>query len=900
MTPSKLARSSLTSTAPIRGTKAHQSQPKTGGAAARLLAVIALSTCAMMTAHAAIPPQERAVLQDIYTYTDGDNWFPPSRTGWNGAPGTECQWQGIACNADGDSVIAVRLVGAELFGSLPPLNGLPNLEVFDVRGVGSNHNDLYGFIPELSSLHKLQEFRAGNNFMTGNIPSLEGLGDLRIFECYQCQLGGNIPSLNGLHELEFFNVSRNQLTGSLPALTGLNKLVYFDAKENHLTGTLPPLVGLTRLDSFFAYSNMLSGDVPDLIGLPELTHYSVGRNLLDGRIGILSDLPKLVSFDVSRNLLTGSLPSLDGLSSLQVLDAARNRLSGNVPDLSAASALNGFFIQFNQLEGSLPLPPASLVAAAQGGGSPASATICPNRLNPASTPPSSADLDWNTATRTTPWSRDCVADPLWPTSISVTTSLNPALSGQPVTFTTKVWGADPTGTVTLTTQSHRPPTESNPVITLCENVPLQGSMATCTYSDLPGSPSTYLVFADYSGDSQNSPIVSYPNSPAAVINVNYGPISVSTTANPAQVDEPVDITGVAWPGDEDERPMYFYDGSTLLCGAVPVHDVEGRMTGHCVIQFAAPGRHSILVTREQLNYQIPSDGFVPLIQNVTAHVPFDANQFALTGSWYNPITSGQGVQVVVYPDHSGTGIGLLAGSWFTYDADGNQQWLVLQGDLTRAHGSTYDLPVGQATGGNFASPPIVAASIIGTASITFHDCTHFSLTFSLDDGRAGTIPMVRLTRTSACSTTVPATPPQEMPENYGDVLHSGAWYDPETSGQGIMVDVVPSQSVFAASWFTYVPRADPSTGASRQRWFGLQSNTYRPGDLNLAGVPIIVASGGLFNQPSTITRTQVGTADVEFTSCTSMTLHYTFTEGEFSGLSGSIIERAIAPVPGCP
>ncbi|MCB1738798.1 MAG: hypothetical protein KDK91_00390, partial [Gammaproteobacteria bacterium] len=82
------------------------------------------------------------MLHDIYTHTDGDNWFPPSRTGWNGAPGTECQWQGITCNADGDSVIAVRLVGAELFGSLPPLNGLPNLEVFDVRGVGSNHNDL--------------------------------------------------------------------------------------------------------------------------------------------------------------------------------------------------------------------------------------------------------------------------------------------------------------------------------------------------------------------------------------------------------------------------------------------------------------------------------------------------------------------------------------------------------------------------------------------------------------------------------------------------------------------------------------------------------------------------------------------------------------------------------------
>lgn len=870
------------------------------------LAILAWALLAATAAQAAIPASERTVLANLYSYTDGSNWFPLARSGWNGPPGTECSWYGITCNAQGNSVIAVRLAGSSLYGSLPPLSGLPNLEVFDVRasapGGFATGNLLYGRIPQLSGLTKLQEFRAGNNFMSGGIPALDGLNNLRVFECPLCGLGGGIPALNNLPKLEVFDVSGNQLTGTIPAIAGMSELSYFHAGGNHLDGAIPDLSGLQNLDSFLVNNNLLTGGTPDLIGLPRLKWFYASGNFLDGQLGALQNLPNLVWLEVGGNLLTGNLPSLDTVPMLQRFSVGANRLTGPVPDLSGVSDLIWFDVGFNQLEGSLPTVPPALLAAAGTNGSYGSARVCPNAMTPASIPPTSTDLDWNIATAFSPWSQDCVPDPLWKTRLSVVSDRNPAIAGQPFTLSIKVWGMNPSGTVTLVASSGRPPAENNPVIALCEDIPLVNSRATCTVSDLPADNSTYRILARYSGDAQNAPIdhgLDFSVSNVALLDVHYGPMVLTSTADSAQVGQPVDLVAAAWPGDEDDSPLFFYDGRVLLCGDVPVHARDGQMIGHCVTRFTTPGPHSIFVLRDLFNFLIPGGGFVPLIQNVVATAPFDANQFSLSGSWYDPATSGQGLQIEVFPDHAGNGAGLLFGNWFTFDQSGNPQWLVLQGNLSRSHGNSYDLQVGQGAGGNFDAPPIVPASVIGTASLTFHDCAHVTLTFALDDGRNGTIPHVRLTNPSACSASVPATPPAGEPAHYNDVLHSGAWYDPATSGQGLMVDIVPSQNTFFAAWFTFAPTSSASAGSTRQRWFILQVNDYTPGDLALRSVPIIATTGGVFNQPSTVVREQVGTADVTFTSCSSMTLAYSFTGGEFSGLSGTISEHAIVANPAC-
>ena len=370
------------------------------------------------------------------------------------------------------------------------------------------------------------------------------------------------------------------------------------------------------------------------------------------------------------------------------------------------------------------------------------------------------------------------------------------------------------------------------------------------------------------------------------------------------------MVGPVPPGTNENFDVTFYDTSaggmnpngipgTLLCTNVPAPLVGSQWVGHCVTSFDTIGTHVLVASSGTApDIVITTD---ELDEEVTAPVAFDANQFALTGSWYNPATSGQGLELQVYPDWNGAGDGLLFGGWFTYDTQGNQQWVTLQGNLAASHGASYDLGIYLNTGGTFDAPPITTAVADGTATLTFYDCTDAALTYSFTDGRSGTIPYVRLSNTTGCSSADPAVTPMPLPANYNDVLHSGAWYNPATSGQGMNVDIIPSQTTFFATWYTYAPLAvsGAETGLAGQRWFSLQSNAYTPGDLTLADVPIYSNTGGIFNQPSAVTSTQVGTANIAFISCTAMTLDYTFTAGEFSGLSGSIDEQSAAAPPGC-
>ena len=202
------------------------------------------------------------------------------------------------------------------------------------------------------------------------------------------------------------------------------------------------------------------------------------------------------------------------------------------------------------------------------------------------------------------------------------------------------------------------------------------------------------------------------------------------------------------------------------------------------------------------------------------------------------------------------------------------------------------------SGGNFDAPPVTTAVNYGSATMTFYDCSHATLHYTFLDGRNGTIPYTRLTGPSACTTAVPAVVLQTLPPNYNEVLHSGNWFNPATSGQGLVLDIVPAQNAFVLTWYTYSPQSEVLTGETAQRWFSIQS-AYAPGDLNLTGLPIYVTSGGIFNDSTPISYSQVGTADVTFVSCNKMTLHYTFTSGELAGRSGTIDEQTIAPVAGC-
>jgi Leucine-rich repeat (LRR) protein len=305
---------------------------------ARLVAALGLALAAL-SAHAAIPESERAVLLALYSGTNGANWT--IKTNWvdangaPGAPGTECTWYGITCNADQSHVTEIRMFGNNLAGTLPvTLNDLRSL-----RSLELTNNQLTGSIPSLAGLTALQDFFADNNRLEGTIPSLTELVALRYFYASRNQLTGSIPSLTELRALREFSVRNNRLTGTLPSLAGMNELLQFVAGFNQLRGAIPPLTGLTELVRFDVYGNQLTGLIPLLTEVPALQYFAVGYNQLTGTIPELTGLTALLEFQANENQLTGPIPSLEGLSNLQIFRVETNQLSGTIPAVPSPNGL---------------------------------------------------------------------------------------------------------------------------------------------------------------------------------------------------------------------------------------------------------------------------------------------------------------------------------------------------------------------------------------------------------------------------------------------------------------------------------------------------------------------------------------------------------------------------------
>lgn len=207
----------------------------------------------MVPAGAAIPAAERAALVALYGATDGDaSWT--NKTGWNGAPGSECAWFGIACDATGEHVTRIQLQGNRLTGTLPDLSALASLRQFYVF-----NNELTGPIPDMSALTQLQRFNARTNNLTGPIPDLSALASLVSFNVSDNDLIGPIPNLSALPSLRLFQAGQNQLTGPIPDLSPMTALEDFRVSFNQLTGPIPDVSGLGALKVFDVGSNQLTG-----------------------------------------------------------------------------------------------------------------------------------------------------------------------------------------------------------------------------------------------------------------------------------------------------------------------------------------------------------------------------------------------------------------------------------------------------------------------------------------------------------------------------------------------------------------------------------------------------------------------------------------------------------------
>jgi hypothetical protein len=114
------------------------------------------------------------------------------------------------------------------------------------------------------------------------------------------------------------------------------------------------------------------------------------------------------------------------------------------------------------------------------------------------------------------------------------------------------------------------------------------------------------------------------------------------------------------------------------------------------------------------------------------------------------------------------------------------------------------------------------------------------------------------------------------------VLNAGlndAWYYPDTSGQGFFVTVFPDLGKVSLAWFTYDTELSPidafaNLGDAGHRWMTALGRI----DGNRAVMNIVLTSGGIFDTPGEIQRTDPpgsdGTLTLTFDSCNSGTVEY--------------------------
>lgn len=131
----------------------------------------------------------------------------------------------------------------------------------------------------------------------------------------------------------------------------------------------------------------------------------------------------------------------------------------------------------------------------------------------------------------------------------------------------------------------------------------------------------------------------------------------------------------------------------------------------------------------------------------------DLNQRGLSGTWYNPQTSGQGFVMEVAPDFYGSGKGALFAGWYTYDtsAAGGQRWYTLQGQVSSGS-PTATIPIYFSHGGAFDVGGTVSTEVVGQTTLSLSDCNHAVLKYVFSDGsgRSGTVPLTRLLTNPTC------------------------------------------------------------------------------------------------------------------------------------------------------
>jgi len=191
--------------------------------------------------------------------------------------------------------------------------------------------------------------------------------------------------------------------------------------------------------------------------------------------------------------------------------------------------------------------------------------------------------------------------------------------------------------------------------------------------------------------------------------------------------------------------------------------------------------------------------FLGAVQTVNSEESEFQIEPGLTGHWFNPDRSGEGLVLEVLDAER------ILLYWFTYDEEGNQRWML---DVGRIQEDTvFFETLTTANNGRFG-PNLPNSNLtleeVGTAQIQFLDCNNAVFQFDAF-GQQIEYELQRLSQTMAagCSP-INGVLGQPVKSYAGE---TGSWFDPDDSGEGFTLQWL-SQNQALIVWFTFDPNGN--------------------------------------------------------------------------------------------
>ncbi|MFU8833388.1 MAG: hypothetical protein ACNA7J_14715, partial [Wenzhouxiangella sp.] len=167
-----------------------------------------------------------------------------------------------------------------------------------------------------------------------------------------------------------------------------------------------------------------------------------------------------------------------------------------------------------------------------------------------------------------------------------------------------------------------------------------------------------------------------------------------------------------------------------------------------------------------------------------------------TAAWFDPERSGEGWQIEILDARRAIGY------WFTYDEQGNQRWLLGEGQID---GLRIEFPELMVTSGPVFGPGFdpddLVMEVAGSASFEFTGCDRGRYSFDAF-GEQMELPLIKLSRSMLIDC-------QPRTESISDrrAMQTGSWFPTNRNGQGFTLQWLEDTRA-VLTWFTYDERGE--------------------------------------------------------------------------------------------